>query len=88
MKKILNSLHQYKSTKRKYKRMNDNKIHYIIAKKLKAEESGGCRYIPLLGIQYKIIKLYKLNNNSKIYFAFEIKKLLPKVVGLIFQNMQ
>ena len=50
---------------------------------------GGYRYIPNYWVStaQKIIKLYKLNNNSKIldvgcgkaFLLFEIKKLLPKI---------
>ena len=57
--------------------MNDNKIHYMnIAKKYdknywdgsRKSGYGGYRYIPnyWLSTAQKIIKLYKLNNNSKI----------------------
>ena len=93
--KLITSIH--KSTKRKYKkRMNDNKIHYMnIAKKYDKNYWDGSRksgyggyHIPNYWVStaQKIIKLYKLNNNSKIldvgcgkaFLLFEIKKLLPK----------
>lgn len=95
--KLITSLH--KSTNRNYKkRMNDNKVHYMnIAKKYdknywdgsRKSGYGGYKYIPnyWLSTAKKIIKLYKLNNNSKLldvgcgkaFLLFEIKKLLPKI---------
>lgn len=95
--KIFSSLH--KSTKRDYlKRMNDNKVYYMkLAKKYsldywdKSRKSGygGYVYIPnyLRPLAKKIIKIYKLNNKSKIldigcgkgFLLYEIKKILPKV---------
>ena len=76
---FINSLH--KSTKRKYlDRMINNKIACMkIAKKYGYDYwdgnrkfgYGGYRYIPGRWTQVakKIIKTYKLSNNSKIFFA-------------------
>jgi SAM-dependent methyltransferase len=95
--KIVSNLH--KSTKRDYlKRMNDNKVKCMtIAKKYgfdywdgnRKYGYGGYKYIPgkWTPIAKKLIKIYKLNNNScvldigcgKAYLLYEIKKILPKI---------
>ncbi|MDA9663196.1 class I SAM-dependent methyltransferase [bacterium] len=99
--KLINKLHH--STKRNYlKRMTDNKIHCMkIAKKYEFDYwdgnrkygYGGYKFIPgrWTPIAKKIIKHFKLNNNSKIldagcgkgYLLYEIKQILPniKIVG-------
>ena len=89
----------HNSTKRNYvQRMVNNKIKCMkIAKKYgydywdgdRKYGYGGYRFIPgrWTPIAKKIIKTYKLNNNSKIldlgcgkgYLLFEIKKLLPRI---------
>jgi SAM-dependent methyltransferase len=95
--KIVSNLH--KSTKRNYlKRMKDSKIKCMtIAKKYgfdywdgnRKYGYGGYKYIPgrWTPIAKKLIKIYKLNNNSSIldigcgkaYLLYEIKKILPKI---------
>ena len=95
--KIFTSLH--KSTKRNYlKRMMDNKAYYMkIAKKYSKDYWDGTRRSGYGGYRYienywtpvamKIIKQYRLSNNSKIldvgcgkgFLLFEIKKILPKI---------
>ena len=95
--KLFTPLH--KSTKRNYKkRMNDNKIHYMnVAKKYDKNYWDGSRKSGYGGYCYisnywlttakKIIKIYKLNNNSRLldvgcgkaFLLYEIKKLLPKI---------
>ncbi len=94
--KIISNLH--KSTKRNYlKRMNDSKVKCMtIAKKYEFDYwdgnrkygYGGYKYIPGKDkISKKLIKIYKLNNNSSIldigcgkaYLLYEIKKILPKI---------
>ncbi len=95
--KVFTSLH--KSTNRNYiKRMNDNKVYYMkLAKKYSKDYwdgsrksgYGGYKYIPdyLKPLAKKIIKIYKLNNKSKIldvgcgkgFLLYEIKKILPKI---------
>ena len=99
--KLINKLHH--STKRNYlKRMTDNKIYCMkIAKKYEFDYwdgnrkygYGGYKFIPgrWTSVAKKIIKQFKLNNNSKIldagcgkgYLLYEIKQILPniKVVG-------
>ena len=99
--KLINKLHH--STKRNYlKRMTDNKIHCMkIAKKYEFDYwdgnrkygYGGYKFIPgrWTPIAKKIIKHFKLNNNSKVldagcgkgYLLYEIKQILPniKIVG-------
>ncbi len=87
------------STKRLYfERMNDKKIDCMIRSKKYGFDYwdgdrkfgyGGYKYIPgrLMPLAKKIIKKYKLNNNSKIldigagkgYLLYEIKKILPKI---------
>ena len=94
---FINPLH--KSTKRKYlNRMINNKVACMkIAKKYSYDYwdgdrkygYGGYKYIPGRWTQVakKIIKTYKLNNNSKIldvgcgkgFLLYEIKKILPKI---------
>jgi len=95
--KIFTSFH--KLTKRNYlKRMNDNKVYYMkLAKKYSKDYwdgsrksgYGGYKYISnyLTPLAKKIIKIYKLNNKSKIldigcgkgFLLYEIKKILPKI---------
>lgn len=95
--KIFTSYH--KLTKRNYlKRMVDNKVYYMnLAKKYSIDYwdgsrksgYGGYKYIPnyLKPLAEKIIKIYKLNNKSKIldvgcgkgFLLYEIKKILPKI---------
>ena len=99
--KLINKLHH--STKRNYlKRMTDNKIYCMkIAKKYEFDYwdgnrkygYGGYKFIPgrWTSVAKKIIKQFKLNNNSKIldagcgkgYLLYEIKQILPniKIVG-------
>lgn len=99
--KLINKLHH--STKRNYlKRMTDNKINCMkIAKKYEFDYwdgnrkygYGGYKFIPgrWTPIAKKIIKHFKLNNNSKVldagcgkgYLLYEIKQILPniKIVG-------
>ncbi len=89
----------HKSTNRKYSdRMNDKKFSYMFISKKYGFDYwdgdrkfgyGGYKYIPgrLTSLAKKIIKRYKLNNNSKIldigagkgYLLYEIKKILPKI---------
>lgn len=93
----------HNSTKRNYlERMNNSKVDCMIEAKKYGKNYwdgnrkfgyGGYKYIPGRWdkIAKKIIKKFKLNNNSKIldvgcgkgYLLFEIKKLLPKarIVG-------
>ena len=95
--KIFTSLH--KSTKRNYlKRMTDNKVYFMkLAKKYtkdywdgsRRSGYGGFQYIPnyLKPLARKIIKIYNLDNNSKIldigcgkgFLLYEIKKILPNI---------
>ena len=95
--KLVTSLH--KKTKRNYlERMNNQKIKCMkIAKKYEYDYwdgkrkygYGGYKYIPgrWTNVAKKIIKKYKLSNQSKIldigcgkaHLLFEIKKLLPKI---------
>ena len=95
--KIFTYLH--KSTKRNYiKRMTDNKVHFMkLAKKYSKDYwdgsrksgYGGFRYIPdhFKPLAKKIIKIYNLNNASRIldigcgkgFLLYEIKKILPKI---------
>jgi len=95
--KIVTNLHR--STKRNYlKRMIDNKVKCMtIAKKYgydywdgnRRYGYGGYKYIPgkWTFVAKKLIKKYKLNNNSKIldigcgkaYLLYEIKNILPKI---------
>lgn len=102
--KELNYLkHNHNSTKRNYlERMNNSKVDCMIEAKKYGKNYwdgnrkfgyGGYKYIPGRWdkIAKKIIKKFKLNDNSKIldvgcgkgYLLFEIKKLLPKarIVG-------
>ena len=104
-KKELNFLRSnHNSTKRNYlKRMNNSKVECMIEAKKYGKNYwdgnrkfgyGGYKYIPNRWdkIAKKIIKKFKLNNNSKIldvgcgkgYLLFEIKQLLPgvNIVGL------
>ena len=89
----------HNSTKRSYsERMNNEKIECIIKSKKYGFDYwdgerkfgyGGYKYIPgrLTALAKKIIKKYKLNNNSKIldigagkgYLLYEIKLLLPSI---------
>jgi ubiquinone/menaquinone biosynthesis C-methylase UbiE len=99
--KIINYLH--KKTKRNFlSRMNDNKIFCMKISKKYGKDYwdgkrrfgyGGYKYIPgrWEKVANKLIKKYKLNNNSKIldvgcgkaFLLFEIKKILPciKICG-------
>jgi len=95
--KLITPLH--KSTKRNYlKRMMENKVKCMVESKKygfnywdgkRKYGYGGYRYIPnrWTNIAKKIIKKYKLNNNSKIldvgcgkgFLLYEIKLLLPRI---------
>ena len=95
--KIINYLH--KKTKRNFlSRMNDNKIFCMKISKKYGKDYwdgerrfgyGGYKYIPgrWEKVANKLIKKYKLNNNSKIldvgcgkaFLLFEIKKILPRI---------
>ena len=97
LKKIFTAFH--KKTKRDYlERMVNNKIHCMkIARKFSFDYwdgkrkygFGGYKYIPglLTPLAKKIIKNYKLNNNSSIlevgcgkgYLLYEIKNILPGI---------
>jgi len=103
---FINSIHN--STKRKYlDRMINDKIKCMkIAKKYgydywdgyRSYGYGGYKYIPgrWTPVAKKIIKTYKLDNNSKIldvgcgkgFLLYEIKKILPKikVTGIDISN--
>ena len=103
---FINSIHN--STKRKYlDRMLNDKIKCMkIAKKYgydywdgyRSYGYGGYKYIPgrWTPVAKKIIKTYKLDNNSKIldvgcgkgFLLYEIKKILPKikVTGIDISN--
>ncbi|MEC8074345.1 MAG: class I SAM-dependent methyltransferase [Pseudomonadota bacterium] len=94
---IITSFH--KSTKRSYlQRMNNNKVVSMNKSKKYGFDYwdgkrkfgyGGYKYIPgrLTPLAKKIIKTYKLKNNSKIldvgagkgYLLYEIKKILPGI---------
>ena len=96
-KNFLSSLH--KSTLRNYlARMNNNKVDCMtVAKKYSYDYWDGDRKYGYGGYKYiqdrwtplakKIIKTYKLNNNSKVmdlgcgkgFLLYEIKKLLPNI---------
>tara|TARA_A100001015_G_C14874113_1_gene665595 strand:+ start:96 stop:761 length:666 start_codon:yes stop_codon:yes gene_type:complete len=102
LKNFVTSLHQ--QTKRNFLgRMNDNKVFCMeISKKYGSQYwdgnrrfgYGGYKYIPgrSAKVAKKIIKTYKLNNNSSIldigcgkgYLLYEIKKILPniKILGI------
>ena len=95
--KLITKIH--KSTKRNYlERMNNNKVACMkIAKKYnfnywdgnRKYGYGGYKYIPgrWTSVAKKLIKKYKLSNNSKIldigcgkgFLLYEIKKILPNV---------
>ncbi len=105
-KQFITNIHQ--STKRNYlERMINKKVICMkIAKKYGKDYwdgprkfgYGGFKYIQgrLTPVAKKLIKNYKLNNNSKIldvgcgkgYLLFEIKKILPgiKIVGIDISN--
>ncbi len=94
----------HNKTKRNFlNRMQDNKVYCMgVAKKYEKDYwdgdrrfgYGGYKYIPgrLTKVANKIIKKFKLNNNSKVldlgcgkgFLLFEIKKILPniRIVGI------
>ena len=107
--KILSFLQpNHNKTKRNYlERMQSKKIHCMKVAKYYEKDYwdgdrkygyGGYKYIPgrLTSVAKKIIKKFKINNNSKIldvgcgkgYLLYEIKKILPKceIHGLDISN--